>query len=388
MTALSIARVNLLRMLRDRTGLFFVFLLPVILIVVLGTIYGGRVAPRLGIVAGDRGPLATDLEAALRSGDLRLEILEVPTATELRDRVERGVLEVGLVIPSGYDVTLRTGGTATITILGQQASLLSALREGVAAAVAEQSARIRAARLAAQRGDATFDAALVTARDIQGTLPGVSLAVATAGERLFPENAGAFALGAQSQLILFMFLTSMTAATQLILTRQLGVSRRMLSTPTSVATILAGETLGRFAVAMVQGLFIVVLSAAVFGVGWGDTLAAGLLVVAFALVGTGAAMVIGSFANNADQAGTVGVFAGMVLGALGGAMVPIEIFGEPLRSIAYLTPHAWAIAGLREVALRGGGIAQVLPQLGVLTTLGGVLLALGAWGLRRALTRG
>jgi len=99
MTALTIARVNLLRMLRDRTGLFFVFLLPVILIVVLGTIYGGRVAPRLGIVAGDRGPLAMDLEAALRSGDLRLEILEVPTATELRDRVERGVLEVGLVIP-------------------------------------------------------------------------------------------------------------------------------------------------------------------------------------------------------------------------------------------------------------------------------------------------
>jgi len=388
MTALTIARVNLLRMLRDRTGLFFVFLLPVILIVVLGTIYGGRVAPRLGIVAGDRGPLAMDLEAALRSGDLRLEILEVPTATELRDRVERGVLEVGLVIPTGYDVTLRTGGTATITILGQQASLLSALREGVAAAVAEQSAQIRAARLAAQRGDATFDTALITAGDIQGTLPGVSVTVATAGERLFPESAGAFTLGAQSQLILFMFLTSMTAATQLILTRQLGVSRRMLSTPTSVATILAGETLGRFAVAMVQGLFIVVLSAAVFGVDWGDTIAAGLLIVAFALVGTGVAMVIGSFANNADQAGTVGVFAGMVLGALGGAMVPIEVFGEPLRTIAYITPHAWAIAGLREVAMRGGGVAQVLPQLGVLTALGVVLLALGAWGLRRALTRG
>ena len=156
-----------------------------------------------------------------------------------------------------------------------------------------------------------------------------------------------FSLGAQSQLVLFMFLTSMTAATQLILTRQLGVSTRMFSTPTSAAMILLGETLGRFVVAMVQGVFIVLLSAVVFGVDWGDPLAATVLVVSFALVGTGVAMLIGSFANNADQAGTFGVFAGMMLGFLGGAMVPIEVFGEPMRTIAHLTPHAWAIDGFR-----------------------------------------
>jgi ABC-2 type transport system permease protein len=128
-----------------------------------------------------------------------------------------------------------------------------------------------------------------------------------------------------------------------------------------------------------------VLTALVFGVSWGDPVAAILVVVMFALVGTGAALVVGVFSNNADQAGTLGVFAGMALGALGGAMVPIEIFGEPMRSVAMVTPHAWAIKGLREVALHGGGVPDILVPLAVLGLFAAALLALGVWRFRRLL---
>ena len=66
-----------------------------------------------------------------------------------------------------------------------------------------------------------------------------------------------FTFGASTQLILFMFLTSMTAAARLVYTRQLGVSRRMLSTPTSTWTIVAGEALGRFASRCCRRVYIV-----------------------------------------------------------------------------------------------------------------------------------
>jgi ABC-2 type transport system permease protein len=138
---------------------------------------------------------------------------------------------------------------------------------------------------------------------------------------------------------------------------------------------------------MVQGLFIVFLSALVFAVPWGDPLAAGLLVVTFALVGTGAAMVVGVFANDADQAGALGVLAGMVLGALGGAMVPLEFFPEPMHSIAFLTPHAWAIQGLRAVGLRDAGAADVVTEIAVLGLFALVLVGLGSWRFRRVLSR-
>jgi ABC-2 type transport system permease protein len=385
--ALAIAEVNVRRLLRDRTSTFFVFVLPIVLIVVLGTVYGGRVAPRMGIVATDSGPLGTELVDAIRNGAVKLELKEPATVEALRAGVEEGTLEIGVIIPAGYDATVRGGGVAEIVILGQPQSAVSALREAVSQAVAAQAAVVGAARLTASREGIPFDAALAMARSVQGEMAGVTVAVERIGEGLFPAGTGAFAPGAQSQLVLFMFLTSMTAATQLILTRQLGVSRRMLASPIRVRTILVGETLGRFGVAMLQGLFIVILSAIIFGVSWGDPLAAGTIVVLFALVGTGAAMVVGVFSNNPDQAGALGVMAGMLLGALGGAMVPLEIFPEPAHTIAYLTPQAWAIQGLREVALRGGTVVDVLRELGVLVLYAVALMAIGTWQFRRILTR-
>jgi ABC-2 type transport system permease protein len=385
--ALAIAEVNVRRLLRDRTSTFFVFVLPIVLIVVLGTVYGGRIAPRMGIVAVESGALGAELVDAIRNGAVKLELKEPATVEELTARVEEGSLEIGVIIPAGYDAALRAGDAATVVILGKPESAVSALREAVSEAVAAQAAIVGAARLTASREGIPFDEALATARTVQGEMAGVTVAVERIGEGIFPAGTGAFAPGAQSQLVLFMFLTSMTAATQLILTRQLGVSRRMLASPIRVRTILVGETLGRFGVAMVQGLFIVLLSALAFGVGWGDPLAAATIVVLFALVGTGAAMVVGVFANNPDQAGAVGVMAGMLLGALGGAMVPLEIFPEPAHTLAYLTPQAWAIQGLREVALRGGTVIDVIQELGMLVLYAVALLALGTWQFRRILTR-
>ena len=384
MSVLAIAQVNLIRLLRDRTGLFFIFLLPVVLIVVLGVMYGGRTAPRLGIVSTGSGTLGADLVGAIRNGDMRLEIREFADATALRTAVEEGRVEMGMVVASGYDQALRSGSTGDITVISQSTGSL-ALQRGVAAAVAAQSAQVTAARLAAEAG-AGFDDALARAREAQRTLAGVDVTVTGVGTRLFPAGIGPFSLGAQSQLVLFMFLTSMTAATHLILTRQLGVSRRMFSTPTSAWAIVAGETLGRFAVAMVQGVFIVLLSTFVFGVSWGDPVGASLLVISFALVGTGVAMLIGTVASNADQAGTIGVFIGMTLGFLGGAMVPLEIFTGPMRTIASFTPHAWAVQGFRKLAFEGAGVTAIAPELGVLLVFALVPLGIAAWRFRRSLS--
>lgn len=101
--------------------------------------------------------------------------------------------------------------------------------------------------------------------------------------------------------------------------------------------------------------------------------------------GTGVAMLIGTFANNVDQAGTFGVFAGMLLGFLDGAMIPIEVFGEPMRSFAHLTPHAWAIDGFRSLVFDGAGLVQVAPILGVLLVFALVPLAFAVFRLRRSL---
>ncbi|HDK45007.1 MAG TPA: ABC transporter permease, partial [Actinobacteria bacterium] len=176
----------------------------------------------------------------------------------------------------------------------------------------------------------------------------------------------------------------------LIRSRMLGVSRRMVATPTPIRTIVVGEAMGRFGVAMVQGLFIVLGTWLVFGVDWGDPLGTGAVLVMFSLVSAGAAMLIGSLFRNDAQAGGIGVLLGLGFGALGGCMVPLQvfqIFSPGLYTAAHITPHAWALEAFIEMVQRGGGLVDILPELAILGGYAVVFLGLASWALHRSLTR-
>lgn len=386
MKIVAIALTNLRRLLRDPIGLFFIFVLPIVLIITIGSVFGGGFTPRLGIAGSDGGLLKADLVERLKAVD-DIEVVDFTDRDELLSAVERGTVEGGLIVPEDYDSRLRRGEHADITFLARPASFSAfAVQSTVAAEVNAQAAQIRAATFAADEGAGSFGANLDVARSAAAAIPEVEVSTAFVTEEGLDEsNAGRFDFGAAQELVLFMFLTSLSASAQLIQTRRLGVSRRMISTPTSIATVLAGETAGRFGIAMVQGLFIVLASALLFGVDWGDPLATGTLVVLFALVGTGAAMLFGALFNNDEQANSVGVFVGLGLAALGGCMVPIEVFPSTMEKIAHVTPHAWAVEGLTDVVIENASVSDILVPLGVLAAFAGVLLTLATWRLHRSI---
>ncbi len=377
----AIARANLVRLFRDRLGLFFVVVLPIIIIFVTGLQFGGSFQPRVGITGADEG-FGAELADALAES---WEVTTFDSPDAVRSRVEDGRLEIGVILPDDYDERLRAGQPVEVEYVAPDDDVASGRRQVLDAAVARQAAVVRAAVFAASEAGGEPTEHLETAERLQDVLPPVGVEVATVGESFFPEELLGFALGAQGQLVLFTFLTSLSASSQLILSRELGVSRRMVSTPTSLPSILAGEALGRFGVALFQAAFIVAATALLFGVRWGDPLGATLVVVAFSLVGAGVAMLIGAIATNAEQASSIGVFAGLGVAGIGGAMVPPEIFPEPMATISWFTPHRWALDAFRDL-IAGGGAADVLLQVGVLLAIAAVLLALATWRLRVALT--
>ena len=160
----------------------------------------------------------------------------------------------------------------------------------------------------------------------------------------------------------------------------------MLSTPTSARSILIGEGLGRFLIAMVQALFIVVAARLLFDVSWGDPLGSGAIIVAFALVAARASMLGGAVLSNENQAGALIPLA-LAMAALGGSMVPLEIFPATMRTVSKITPHAWANDAFNELLDHGGTLADVGLQLAVLLGYAFVLLAVATWGLRRSIVQ-
>jgi ABC-2 type transport system permease protein len=385
---LAIAGTSLRRLVRDRTNIFFVFVLPMLLILALGAAFGGDFDPRIGIVAVDVGELGEDLATRLENvGGIDISYWE--EREELVRGVERGKLEAGVMIPAGYDDALRSGEPVTIEFVARPDASAQALRNTIESVVTEQGSLLRAAAFAEAEGAISFSDALESATDVEADLVGLRVGQRAIGEPFPLDELGRFELGAYSQLLLFIFITSTTSSVQLIQSRRLGVSRRMLSTATPVSTILIGEALGRFAVAMLQGLFIMLGSSLAFGVSWGDPVGAAAILTAFSLVAAGVGMLMGAVFKNEQQAGGVGVLLGIGLAAIGGSMVPLAImrvFSPTLYRVAHVSPHAWGIEAYEELILRGGTVADILPELVVLSAFAVVMLVLATIALRRSLT--
>ncbi|MGH3364712.1 MAG: ABC transporter permease [Nocardioidaceae bacterium] len=387
MTPLTIAGVNLRRTLRDRTNAFFVVLFPLLMVMVLGLAFGGEYTPRVAVVVEQSGPLSDELVDELESSG-GFEVVLADDRAEAVDGVETGRLSSAVVIPADYDSVLAEGGDVAVEYLATADRSAQQIGMVVRGSVDAQASRVKVARVIEEQLGGDLRTNLTLADQTAAALPDVAVRTSTTGTALFPEDLGRFDLGASSQLLLFVFVTSMTTATALIETRRLGVSRRMLSTPTRVSSIVAGEALGRIGVAVVQGIVIMAGSALLFGVSWGSPLGAAALMVLFATVAGGAGLLLGAVSKNPQQAIGAGLLVGLGLSALGGSMMPLEFFSPTMLTVAHFTPHAWAADGFAALVRHDGTVLDIAGELGVLLAYAAALFALGAWALRRRILRG
>lgn len=385
---LTITRVELLRFLRERSNIFFVFVLPLGLVLFIGLQFGGVSGSQLGVVADD-DPAALELVEVLDSRD-GVSVVEVDDADELESLVGRANLSAGIVIPDGLEAALSGAEPVEIGFIGRPDTRGTSLRTVVESVIAEQSATSDAARSVAEVTGEDPEALVILAEQVQTGLEAVRVeAESVGGDELAAEfsEMGRFDLGATSQLFLFVFLTSLAGSAALIQTRQYGIAARMLSTPTRLPIVLAGLAGGRFAIAAFQAVYIMVVTAVVFGVDWGDPVATGALVGLFCIVSAAAAMVLGALFRNDSQASGAGVGLGLVMAALGGSMVPLEVFPEGMGLVARITPHGWANTAMAEIMRRDGGVTDILTELGVLVGMAGALVVLATSMLRRTITR-
>ncbi len=383
MIILDIAANNLRRLFRRRSNLFFVLVLPLLLIVVLGLTVADD-EPRIGVhVEGEPAAAAQQLIDGLERLD-GTQVIRADDLDEAIDDLEREDLTALVVIPEGYDRAVATGTEVEVQYRVIPGSGGFEVQSLVRSVVAEQNATIRATRLVSdETGRSANEAAdIVAAVDEELTRVGVATVDAD-GDAFVAGDAVGFV--AAQELVLFVFLMGMVAASALVESRRFGVPRRMLATPANSTQIVAGEALGRYCVSIVQSAVIVGATAVLFGLDWGSWPATVAIVASFAVVATAVALLVGALVDNDSQSTAVGMSLGLALAALGGCMVPFELFPDWLRTLAHVTPHAWAVDAFTEVIQRGGDLGHIGIELGVLTLYGAALLAGGSYALRRSI---
>lgn len=389
MKSVAIARVGLVRFFRDRQAIFSVFLLPMLIVLLLGAMQGGASIPKLGFTAEADDELTTELRSLLERVE-GFDVVLFDDADAAVRQVERGGLRAAVIVPGGYQSTLRSGGDVEIRLVTRAGQEIQGIGEVIEAAITRQATLLRTARFAQQTGVGSFDDALAIAEVAQEMLPPVEVAASAAGEPFVLARLGQFDVYSQGMLVLFIFITTLNGAVTMVQSRQLGVSRRVYSTPTPVRTMVTGEALSRFTLAVIQGGFIFVGTWLIFGVEWGSPGGSILTILAFSLTATAAAMLLGSLVRTEQQAGGISTALGLGLAALGGCMFPLAVFellSDTVYRVAHVTPHAWALEAFQKLVAEDGGLGDIWVFLVVLVGYAAVLGVLAVWRLRRVLVR-
>ena len=352
-----VKELQLLR--RDPRVIVRLILLPVAFITLFGAAFKGlddKPVARPVIVWVDPQVAVGARVVAAIDASLRFRVVAAGSADEVRRQVADETYAAGLVIPRDFAPT-RGGAKAELVIdTGKPRSELDALQAPLTA--------------------------IVTRAVIGGWSVEVVTAVAPPGVRKPMGGATAFQITVPGNAVLFGFFIAVTCALSFSEERRSGTWRRLLSTPVSPWLLLVAKLVPYVALGTLQVALLFAIGVFGFGMQIGGSIAAlVVLSVGVALSATTLGLLIAAVSSTEKQVSSLGTVAVLIMGLLGGCMLPRMLMPHTLQQIGLFVPHGWALDGYNALLVReGAGFADVArPILAVYGFAAAFLVA----GLRR-----
>jgi ABC-2 type transport system permease protein len=404
---LAIAWKDLLIVLKDKGVLAVYFLLPLLFASLLGMAFGdvsrgeAEIEIDILLVNQDTGSYGQMLTDGLKGAGM-LVIEELADAAEADQRVADGDVPAAIIIPTDFSARIDAGEPVEIPVIqdptqsgayqapdivagiteraAAEVGLLGELRYGIHAvlalspdydkappelveAIEAQILGVMWTQVQQMRQDpviAVQDEAVAGAEEVQTWNP-ISW--------YMPGFAVAFAFFLVGQM-----------ASSLLLEKEEGTFRRLLSSPMPRASIISGKILAYMIIVFLQVIVLFTVGYALFQMPLGESpLALVLLTLALASASASLGLLLGALSRTSRQADRVGQILGFVLLALGGTIYPLFLFGGVMATLSKLTPNAWAIEGYMRVMADGWTLAQVAPNILILFGFAAVFFVLAVW---------
>jgi ABC-2 type transport system permease protein len=183
---------------------------------------------------------------------------------------------------------------------------------------------------------------------------------------------------------LALFFVFLLTCVSFLRERSQGTMERLLATPATRLEVVVGYMAGLGFFALVQVAVILFYTVWVLEIHYAGSLGLLFLVIAIlAVVGVSQGIVASVFARNEFQ---VVQFIPLLIFPqvlLGGTFWPVEDLPAYLQPLAYLMPLTYANRAMRDVMLKGWGLAEIWPDVLILAGFTGLFIALGALTTRR-----
>jgi ABC-2 type transport system permease protein len=164
-----------------------------------------------------------------------------------------------------------------------------------------------------------------------------------------------------------------------------GVFQRVLSGPVSRAQLLWSRFIYGVLFGLGQLMALFVTGRLLYGVDVFGHLGNLLLVCAsVAAACTAFGMLLSAVTRSADAARSLATLLVITMSACGGAWFPVSFMPHFMQQLAHFTIVYWAIEGFGAVLWAGSSLAQMLPVLGVLLAISAAAMALAVWRFNRS----
>ena len=374
--------------------LFFIVLPLVFTFLLAGGTPSGDEDPRIALTVVDESntSLSRQIIAELeKSTAVRPDVVTREEAQNLFD--ERRASAV-FMIPMGIDTDSLQNGSVEVELLQQPNNLDATVAERtVLTAIRRVSSSISAAQNAIRQREtiqpfaseaekqAYFETSLDLAQTVQSDAPErVTVIEGNTEDQVEYDPRANTSAG---QLITWVFIPLFGISALFAYERQQGTLRRLLTTPASKATFLLGTITGQVAMALVQMFLLVGFGILVMKLNWGrEPLALFLILLTSALAAAAFGTTMGTFIKSEGQASGLSVMFGMVFALMGGCWYPLELFPPAIQNAVKVLPTTWAMQGMLDLVLRGGGLRDILPEAAVLLGFAAIFFSVGVWRVR------
>jgi ABC-2 type transport system permease protein len=391
---------------RDRAALILMLLAPFALTLgmglvtgTLGSSGGGISQVSLVVVNLDQSTLGNALVEVLKSPDLNqlLAVEENGDAIAARAMLDADETSAVVIIPAGFTASVVSQEGQTTAVNPQIEVYKNPSRQISAGIVQSVVERFLSEVETGRIGGQVVVAQLITnglLSQQQAAEAGMQIGTRLANESsnlqtltLYTSQASVneepsfLMFIAPGFALLFLMYTVSLGGKTLLTERQEGTLTRLLTTPIGPSQVLVGKMTGTYMIGLSQMTILILASALLMGLRWGNPPAVVILLLTAVAAATGWGMLLAALCRNPGQVSAFGMAMTLLFGLLGGSFFGGVLPGV-VGAIGMVTPNYWGQVGFNTLA-RGGDLQDLLPIYAVLIAMAAILLVISVVIFRR-----
>ncbi|MDF2531085.1 MAG: transporter permease [Clostridia bacterium] len=359
MKVLNIAYYTILRNFRDYKTLTMMLLLPIMLILVLGSALGGVFTPNnistttICYLNEDKELMSETFEEFLRSEEIAelIEIKSVQSREEAFALIKDNKAAALIVLPVGFSETIQKGEKAAIEIYN---SKYSSFRASIVQSIMNGFISAANAQLVLRQLDG-IPSAYKSFDNLQ------EIAVTTEGNA--PRSIDYYAV---TMLVMTIMYGTSYGNFSLKEEKLQNTSIRLASAPVKYLEIVLGKLLGSIVTIFMQAMIIIVFTKAVFNVNWGGNILF-IIFVCFSLtlLAVGLGMMVSNLGKNPQATGALLNFGVNIMTFIAGGYFPASQMGPAIDKLGFISPNYLAQQAMFNTIYGGSPIQTTNAMLAI-----------------------